>query len=144
LSMFAECTMYLAALLLAVAGSIVYHLSIKQVPAGVNPFLSLAISYGLAMLVCLAALPWVPGSRQLAAVDWSSAGVALGILGIELGFLLAYRAGWSMGVAGLSSTVLSTVLLLPLGYWLFRETQSWPRLAGAGLSLTGLWLMLQK
>jgi drug/metabolite transporter (DMT)-like permease len=142
--MFAEYAMYLAALLLAVAGSIVYHLSIKQVPAGVNPFLSLAISYGLAMLVCLVALPWVPGSRQLAAVDWSSAGVALGILGIELGFLLAYRAGWSMGVAGLSSTVLSTVLLLPLGYWLFRETQSWPRLAGAGLSLTGLWLMLQK
>jgi len=111
---------------------------------GSTTFLSLAISYGLAMLVCLAALPWVPGSRQLAAVDWSSAGVALGILGIELGFLLAYRAGWSMGVAGLSSTVLSTVLLLPLGYWLFRETQSWPRLAGAGLSLTGLWLMLQK
>lgn len=136
--------MYLAALLLAVAGSIVYHLSIKQIPAGINPFLTLAFSYGLAMLVCLVALPFVAGSRQLGALDWSSAGVALGILGIELGFLLAYRAGGSMGVAGLSSTALSTLLLLPLGYWLFRETLSWPRLAGAGLSLTGLWLMLQK
>lgn len=136
--------MYLAALMLAVAGSIIYHLSIKQVPAGVNPFLALAISYGLAMLVCLAALPLAVGSRSLSAMDWSTAGVALGILGIELGFLLAYRAGWSMGVAGLSSTVLSTLLLLPLGYWLFRETLSLPRLAGAGLSLTGLWLMLQK
>ncbi len=39
--------MYVLAVILAVAGSVVYHLSIKFVPSGVNPFLSLSLSYGI-------------------------------------------------------------------------------------------------
>lgn len=136
--------MYLSALLLAVAGSVIYHLSLKHVPQAVNPFLTLAVSYGLAMLLCLVGMLFSPGSRSLLAVNWSSSGVALGILGIELGFLLAYRAGWQMGVASLSANVISTLVLLPLGFLLFREQPSLLRLGGAMVSLTGLWLMLQK
>ncbi|MBP4047646.1 hypothetical protein [Chromobacterium violaceum] len=136
--------MFFAALLLAVAGSVVYHLSIKQMPQALNPFFSLAVSYGLAMLLCLAGMWWLPaGQRGASALNWSSLGVALGILGIEMGFLLAYRAGWNLGYAALSSNVLSTALLLPLGYWLFREQVSPARLAGLGLSLAGLWMMLR-
>ena len=44
--------MYVLAVILAVAGSVVYHLSIKFVPSGVNPFLSLSLSYGIALLLC--------------------------------------------------------------------------------------------
>ncbi|MBX9348404.1 hypothetical protein [Chromobacterium piscinae] len=136
--------MFFAALLLAVAGSVVYHLSIKQLPQAVNPFFSLAVSYGLAMSLCLAGMWWLPaGQRGMSALNWSSLGVALGILGIEMGFLLAYRAGWNLGYAALSSNVLSTALLLPIGYWLFRENLSPGRLAGLGLSLAGLWMMLR-
>ncbi|EEG08907.1 EamA family transporter [Pseudogulbenkiania ferrooxidans] len=136
--------MSLFALLLAVAGSVIYHLSLKQVPQTVNPFFTLAVSYGVAMLLCLIGMQFSPGNRSLLALNWSSSGVALGILGIELGFLLAYRAGWQMGVASLSANVISTLVLLPLGFLLFREQPSLLRLGGAGLSLAGLWLMLQK
>ena len=136
--------MFVFALLLAVAGSVLYHLAIKQVPQAVNPFFSLAVSYGLAMLMCLAGMWWLPdGERGAAALNWSCLGVALGILGIELGFLMAYRAGWNLGYAALSSNVLSTALLLPLGWWLFREQPSLGRLGGLGLSLAGLWMMLR-
>lgn len=44
--------MYVLAVILAIAGSVVYHLSIKFVPSGVNPFLSLSLSYGIALLLC--------------------------------------------------------------------------------------------
>ncbi|HJU50550.1 MAG TPA: hypothetical protein VJ575_07470 [Pseudogulbenkiania sp.] len=136
--------MSLFALLLAVAGSVIYHLSLKQVPQTVNPFFTLAVSYGVALLLCLIGMQFSPGNRSLLALNWSSSGVALGILGIELGFLLAYRAGWQMGVASLSANVISTLVLLPLGFLLFREQPSLLRLGGAMVSLTGLWLMLQK
>ncbi|POA98032.1 hypothetical protein C2134_15185 [Chromobacterium sinusclupearum] len=136
--------MYMAALLLAVAGSVMYHLAIKQMPAEANPFFSLAVSYGLAMTLCLFGLWWLPtGQRGMAALSWSSLGVALGILGIEMGFLLAYRAGWNIGYAALSSNVLTTALLLPIGYYLFRESISLGRLAGLGFSLLGLWMLLR-
>lgn len=136
--------MYVFAILLAVGGSIVYHLSIKQVPSGVNPFFSLAVSYGTALLVCLAGMGAVSGSRSLGELGWSSAGVALGILGIELGFLLAYRSGWHLGTASLSSNLLSTALLLPVGVLLFGEALSGARVAGVLFSGVGLWLMMQK
>lgn len=138
-------TMFIAALLLAVVGSIVYHLSIKQVPAGTDPFFSLAVSYGAAMLVCLLGMWWLPagGQRGLGALNWSSLGVAAGIVGIELGFLLAYRAGWNLGYAALSSNVLTALVLLPLGYLLFREQPSLGKLGGMALSMGGLWMMLR-
>ncbi|AXE35272.1 EamA family transporter [Chromobacterium phragmitis] len=136
--------MFFAAILLAVAGSVVYHLSIKQLPQDLNPFFSLAVSYGLALALCLAGMWWLPGGqRDPSALGWSNLGVALGILGIEMGFLLAYRAGWNLGYAALSANVLSAALLLPIGYWLFRESLSPGRLAGLGLSLAGLWMMLR-
>lgn len=136
--------MYLSALVLAVVGSVIYSLSLKQVPQGVNPFFSLAVSYALALLVCLIGMQFSPGNRNLPVLNWSSSGIALGILGMELGMLLAYRAGWQMAVAGLSANVISTLVLLPLGFLLFREQPSLLRLGGAMLSLIGLWLMLQK
>ncbi|MGC0153623.1 hypothetical protein ACPRNU_14260 [Chromobacterium vaccinii] len=136
--------MFAVALLLTVAGSVLYHLSIKQVPAAINPFFSLAVSYALALAMCLVGMWWLPaGQRGVAALNWSSLGVALGIVGVEIGYLLAYRTGWNLGYAGFSSNVLSTAMLLPLGWWLFHEQPSPGRVAGMVLSLAGLWLMLR-
>ncbi|UTH75891.1 EamA family transporter [Chromobacterium sp. IIBBL 290-4] len=136
--------MFFTSLLLAVAGAVVYHLAIKQVPQDANPFFALAISYGAALMFCLIGLWWFPGGqRGVSALNWSSLGVALGIFGIEIGFLLAYRAGWNVGYAALSVNVLTAAILLPLGWWLFSEQPSAGRLAGVGLSMAGLWMMLK-
>jgi len=136
--------MYYTSLLLAVAGSVIYHLSMKQTPQNLNPFFTLAISYGAALLLCLIGLALEPaGSTRLTDLNWSVGGLALGIVGIETGFLLAYRAGWNLGYASLGSNALATMVLLPLGYWLFREHLSMARLSGAALTLGGLWLMMK-
>lgn len=97
------------------------------------------------MLVCLLGMWWslAGGQRGLGALNWSSLGVAAGIVGIELGFLLAYRAGWNLGYAALSSNVLTALVLLPLGYLLFREQPSLGKLGGMALSMGGLWMMLR-
>ncbi len=136
--------MYVLAVLLAVAGSVIYHLSIKFVPNEINPFLSLSISYGIALLLCLPGIYWYGGSRSVQILNWSVGGVALGILGIELGFLLLYRAGGHLGMSSLMTNVASTLLLLPIGLWFFRESFSITRVLGMGLSLCGLWLMMPR
>jgi drug/metabolite transporter (DMT)-like permease len=136
--------MYVLAVLLAVAGSVIYHLSIKFVPNGINPFLSLSISYGIALLLCLPGIYYYGGSRSVQVLNWSVGGVALGILGIELGFLLLYRAGGHLGMSSLMTNAASTLLLLPIGLWFFRESFSITRVLGMGLSLCGLWLMMPR
>ncbi|MEJ2794245.1 EamA family transporter [Iodobacter sp. LRB] len=136
--------MYVLAILLAVAGSVIYHLSIKFVPNEINPFLSLSISYGIALLLCLPGIYYYGGSRSVQVLNWSVGGVALGILGIELGFLLLYRAGGHLGMSSLMTNAASTLLLLPIGLWFFRESFSITRVLGMGLSLCGLWLMMPR
>ncbi len=138
--------MYYTALLLAAAGSVTYHLSMKQMPGNLNPFFSLAISYAMALALCLLGMmarPDEQGSMRLAELNWSVVGLALGIVGIEVGFLLAYRSGWHIGLASISSNALATMVLLPVGLVLFRESLTPDKFAGAGLALAGLWLMMR-
>jgi hypothetical protein len=65
-----ETIMYFAAILLVVAGSVIYHLSIKQVPSSLNPFFSLAMSYGAALLLCLVGAVLHPeGSKSVSSLN---------------------------------------------------------------------------
>lgn len=134
--------MYFGAVMLAISGTLLYHLSMKFVPNTVNPFFSLAISYGMAMLLCLPGIYYYSGTRSLYSVDWSVAGVAVGIFGIELGFLLLYRAGGNLGISSLLTNAANTLILLPIGWYFFRESFSALRLFGLLLTLAGLWLLM--
>ena len=67
--------------------------------------------------------------------------VGLGALGIELGFLLAYRAGWVISGASLVANSMVAVALLLIGAVAFSEHISMSRAAGIVLCLVGLWLV---
>lgn len=69
--------------------------------------------------------------------------IALGValVGLELGFLWAYRAGWQMNLAALVSNLWVTLLLIPIGFIVFRETLSWQNILGVTLAIVGLVLI---
>lgn len=137
--------MYYFALALAVVSAAVYHLSMKVLPGTVNPFLPLTVAYAMALAICTVGLfLWPEGSRSLQALRPSVIGVALGVVGIEVGFLLAYRAGWNIGYAALAANLGTTLLLLPIGLLFFKDHLSPQRMAGVALSLAGLGLLLKK
>jgi drug/metabolite transporter (DMT)-like permease len=137
--------MYYATLLVAVVSVAGYHLSIKAQPAAVNPFLPLAAAYFIAFFVCVAGLfLWSDGSRSLTALRPSVLWLALSVVGIEVGFLLAYRAGWNVGYAALLVNVCSTLVLLPVALLYFKDQLDPQKIAGVVLSLAGLALLLNK
>jgi drug/metabolite transporter (DMT)-like permease len=74
-------------------------------------------------------------------LNWASVGLGVTLVGLELGFLLAYRLGWSVSLAGLASNATVSVLLLPVGYLLFRERLTPLNLAGVVVAVIGLVLM---
>jgi drug/metabolite transporter (DMT)-like permease len=67
--------------------------------------------------------------------------VGVGIVAIEVGFLLAYRLGWEISAASLTASTAIAAILLPIGVFAFREAWSAPRLLGLGLCVAGLWLI---
>jgi drug/metabolite transporter (DMT)-like permease len=131
-----------------VASNVVYHVAQKSIPSGVHPLLSVAVTYAAALVVTLLLwLVWPGGPPKLSGIaqlNWATLGVAVSAVGIEIGFLLAYRAGWNINVGSLIVSVAVALLLVPTGALLFRERLSAANVAGIVLCLVGLALVMLK
>jgi drug/metabolite transporter (DMT)-like permease len=132
-------------LALVVLSNVAYHYGQKSVPRPAHPVVAAIGMYVVALLGALALLPFVrplpDRAAAGAALHWSVALVGLGILGVEIGFLLVYRAGWEISTASLTASVVLALALVPIGVALFREPWNASRLAGLALALAGLWLL---
>ncbi|MEX2160429.1 MAG: EamA family transporter [Anaerolineales bacterium] len=137
--------MFYGAIALTVLSNVLYHLFQKAIPANVNPLISLAVTYVVAAGATLLLLPLFPLQGALGAelrkVNWSSVGLGAVIVGLELGFLLAYRAGWNLSVASLVANTAVAILLIPFGLMLFKEQLSALNILGIVLALAGLVLV---
>ncbi len=129
-----------------VASNVLYHVAQKSIPSGVHPLLSVAVTYAAAFLVTLALWPISPGGAPklsgIAQLNWATLGVAVSAVGIEIGFLLAYRAGWNINVGSLTVSVAVALLLIPTGALLFKEHLSAANAVGVVLCLAGLALVM--
>jgi hypothetical protein len=131
-----------------VASNVLYHVSQKSIPAGAHPLLSVAVTYAAALLVTLLLFPFSPGGAPklsgLAQLNWATLGVAVSAVGIEIGFLLAYRSGWNISIGSLVVSVAVAILLIPTGLLLYREHLSAANVTGIVLCLAGLVLVMVK
>jgi drug/metabolite transporter (DMT)-like permease len=136
--------LYTLSLAMTVAGNAGYHLLNKSVAPAAHPFASLVATYGVGFVVALAALTFdrrrgiVAEWREL---NWASYLLGVVVVSLELGFLLAYRAGWQVSIAAVYSNVAVGVLLIPIGVLLYRETLTVNQGAGIVLAVAGLVLM---
>src|SRR3989338_9310997 len=99
---------------LTLISNIFYHLSQKSVPASANPVASVVISY-LVALIATPALFWVLPQKEsffgaFKTLNWSSIAVGLTIIGVDLGYLLVYRAGGKISHTAMMVTLFVTLL----------------------------------
>jgi drug/metabolite transporter (DMT)-like permease len=134
-------------LLLTVGATTLYHIAQKSVSPQVNPMLSVTVNYVTALLLSLLILPLYPGNSLRASwrnLNWASVAVGVAIVGIELGFVVAYRAGWRISVASLIANVTTALLLVGIGLVFFREHLSGRGALGIVLCIAGLGLVMYR
>lgn len=135
-------------LLLAITGGVLYHIGQKAVPRTVSPFAAILLAYAIGSLCCVIALVAVPSERPLLdsfrAANWAIVFIGVGAVVIEIGFLLAYRAGWNISVASVLTNISVALVLLPVGLLVFKEELSWRNAVGVICCLVGLYLLSQK
>ena len=146
----------LVALAVATVGSLIYHLGQKLVPPTAHPMAVLMAAYAVAFTLSLLALPWMQTAGT--AHPWRQAVVGMatgpglrvalvlgvGVLLIEVGFLLAYRAGGSLQWSGVAVNGAAALLLLPIAVVAFRESFSLAKALGMLLVLAGLALLTRR
>jgi uncharacterized membrane protein len=133
--------------LAAVLGSnVVYHVALKSMPRGVDPFLATATAYVVALVTTL--LVWVSRGGKPAAIgasvremNWTNLIVGVAIVGVELGFLLVYRAGGDVSKSSALTSTALAVLLALIGLTVFSERLSATQWGGLLLCGSGIVLL---
>lgn len=137
--------MYYLGIGLTIVSNVLYHIFQKSIPGTVNPVISLIVTYVTATCACLLMIPLLPGQPTniavLKQVHWASIALGFAIIGLEAGFLLAYRAGWKISLAAGVSNVLVAAMLVLIGLLFYREHLTLQNIIGVVLCLAGLILI---
>jgi len=132
-------------ILIVVAANTIYNISAKSTPANINLFASLSVTYLIAM-ICSIIMYFVTGEKknlllELSKANWTTYALGVAIVGLELGFLCVYRAGWKISIANLFAGITLACVLLIVGFLFYKEALSLRQLLGMGVCAAGLFLI---
>ena len=127
---------------LVILSNVVYQICAKSVPNKLNPFASLTITYlvGAASSTLLYFIFNKQGNiiKEFAKTNWAPFVLGLVIVGLEVGYIYAYKAGWQVSVAPIVQSAFLAVLLVFVGFLLYKEAITWNKVLGVAICIAGL------
>ena len=139
---------YVWPIALVVLSNVVYQICAKSVPNGLNPFAALAVTYSVGAVASIA-LYFILGKspnlfKELGKLNWAPFVLGLVIVGLEVGFIYAYKAGWTVSTASLVQGCALAIILIFVGFLLYKEALTWNKLVGVAICLVGLFFINYK
>ncbi len=133
---------YFWPIMLVVMSNVVYQICMKSVPENVNPFASLTITYAVSA-VCSAVVYFLTDKhadplKEIGNMNWGSYVLGLVIVGLEVGFIYAYKIGWQVSTASIVQSSFLSILLIFVGALIYNESITWNKLVGVLICLVGL------
>lgn len=133
---------YMWPIALVIVCNTVYQVCAKSVPADMNPLASLTVTYLVAAVMSGLLYVWLGEGTDFLVeykkLNWAPFTLGIVIVGLEAGWIYAYKAGWQVSTAFIvQSSVLAAALLL-VGYWLYQEPLAWNKIVGVVICLIGL------
>ena len=133
---------YIWPIALVVISNIAYQICSKSVPKDIDPFASLIITY-LVGAAASAVLYFALGhdgnlvneSRKL---NWAPIVLGIVIVGLEAGWIYAYKAGWQVSTGFIVQSAFLSSALLFVGYFLYHEALTWNKIVGVVICMIGL------
>ena len=134
-------------IMLAVAANVFYHVASKSVPAEQNAFMGLVVNYATALLASAILFFFTPHEKILieaAKSNWACILMGVSITGLEVGFVMIYRAGGELSTVSLIVNILLALAMLLVGGFFYHEEISARKIFGAILCLAGVVLLSLK
>ncbi len=133
---------YIWPIALVVLSNVIYQICAKSVPKGMDPMASLTITYTVAAVasgVLFFVLNKEPNLlREYGKTNWVPFLFGLVLVGLETGFIFAYKAGWPVSTAAIVQSAFLAVVLLVVGTLLYHEALTWNKVVGVVICLAGL------
>jgi len=136
---------YIWPLALVVVCNTMYQICAKSVPNEIDPFASLVVTYGISTIVSAVLYFTINrgGHIMKEYTHMNLAPVVLGVVlvGLETGFIYAYKAGWQVSTASLVQSGVLAIALLAVGVLVYREALTLSKVAGVLICLVGLYFL---
>ena len=136
---------YIWPIALVVLSNVFYQICTKSVPGGLDPFASLTVTYAVGALCSAVRFKDFHhgGSllREYGKVNWTSFVLGLVIVGLEVGFIYAYKAGWPVSTASVVQSSFLAAALLVVGLLLYKEPITVTKVVGLVICLVGLFFL---
>ena len=133
---------YVWPIAMVVFSNIFYQICAKSVPEKMNPFASLVVTYFVGMVVSAVLFFFLSRGtslvKEIGKVNWAPLVLGLVIVGLEVGTIYAYKAGWPMSILLIVHSSIVAIALIFVGFALYREVITWNKVAGILLCLAGL------
>ena len=136
---------YIWPLALVILSNVFYQISAKSVPDSMNPLASLTVTYLVGAAVSLILYYLLNRDADILAeysrVNWAPFLLGIVIVGLEVGYIYAFKAGWPVSTAQIVQAAFLAVILIFVGRFLYGEAVTWNKVAGVVVCLAGLALI---
>lgn len=132
-------------ILIVILSNTFYNICMKSMPGDVNPFGALMVTYLVAAIISAIIFVYMVGPSNvglgISKLNWTSIILALAIVGLEVGYVFVYRAGWQVSNASVVANIGLACVLILVGYFLYRENVSIRQILGIIVCMVGLILI---
>ena len=136
---------YIWPIALVVLSNTFYQICAKEVPEKMDPFASLTVTYLVGAAVSFALFGLLNRGGSIVAeyqkLNWAPFVLGLVLVGLETGFIYAYRAGWTVSTAAIVQSAFLGVALIFVGMLLYKEVITPTKVAGILICLMGLYFI---
>lgn len=136
---------YLWPIGLVILSNVMYQICAKEVPSEMNAFASLTVTYTVAALASLVFFFVLGGSSsgsgligEYGKINWAPFVLGIVIIGLEVGWIFAYKAGWEVSTGFIIQSAVLAILLLLVGFVMYHEALTWNKIVGVVICLVGL------
>jgi len=137
--------MYVFSIIIIVTSNILYNICQKSTPEGANPFSSLLVTYLTAAIITVITFLLFYTDKSLVQsfkeLNWTSIALGISIVGLEFGYLMAYRSGWNISEGSLVANIILALMLIPVGILFYKEGFALSKTLGVLFCLIGLLLL---
>lgn len=125
----------------AVLANVLYHVASKSIAAEQNAFMGLVVNYATALAASAVLFFLTPHEKILveaARSNWACVLMGLAITGVEVSFVMIYRAGGEMSTSSLIVNILIALAMPAVGGGFYHEQITTQKIFGAMLCIAGV------
>ena len=130
---------------LVVLSNVVYQICAKGVPKDMDAMASMTITY-IVGAICSGVMFFVMNRhgnllQEYSKMNWAPIFLGVSVVGLEVGFIYAYKNGWAVSTASIVQSAFLAVALLFVGALLYHETINISKIIGVFFCLVGLFFL---